>query len=245
MFIDVHCHLDMLDDPERAVRHARKLNVALIITQGINATTNEKTLSLSRKFPEVLAAVGLYPTEGVGLSKRELAEFCQWIRQQKKKVVAIGEVGLDLKELPDLSPQKDIFQSMIDISLELDKPLIVHSRKAELPCIEQLEASGARKVLMHCFSGKLSLAKRIVDNGWFLSIPTSVKNSEHFQNIIEQTPIEQLLCETDSPYLHPNREFPNEPANVIASYEAIAKIKGMKLNEVETQVEKNYKRLFE
>lgn len=244
MFIDVHCHLDLLDDLEEIMTRARKAHVELAITQGTNAASNAKALALGKQFPEILVALGLYPTDALELSDRALEEFVEGIKHVKKRIVAIGEVGLDLKEIATLDKQQRVFQMMIDVALELDKPLIVHSRKAELSCIEQLEASNIKKVLMHCFSGKLSLGKRIADNDWFLSIPTSVKNSEHFQKLIEQTPIEQLLCETDSPYLHPDRGFPNEPANVIVSYEWIAKIKKLKLKDVETQLEKNFNILF-
>jgi len=76
-----------------------------------------------------------------------------------------------------------------------------------------------------------------------LSIPTAVKNSEHFQKVVEIVPIENLLCETDSPYSHPDKKFPNEPANVVESYKMIAKIKGLGLNEVEEKIEKNFERL--
>ena len=97
---------------------------------------------------------------------------------------------------------------------------------------------------MHCFCGKLSLVKRIIENKWYLSIPASVKNTEHFQSVIKITPLNQLFCETDSPYLHPDKKFPNEPAFVIESYQKIAEIKNLTLLEVEEQLEKNYQNLF-
>ena len=97
---------------------------------------------------------------------------------------------------------------------------------------------------MHCFNGNLKLIKRIILNNWCLSIPTNVKHSEHFQKVIEITPLENLFCETDSPYLHPDREKNNEPSNVIESYKKIAEIKSITLKEVEKQIEENYKNLF-
>ena len=244
MFIDVHCHLDHFDNIEKIVSNARRARVELIITQGINEETNQKALELGKKFPEILVALWLYPIDSLKLNDRELEQIAQEIKQNKKRIVAIGEVGLDLKESQDLERQKKAFRAMIEIALELDVPIIVHSRKAEKECIEELESAGVKKVIMHCFSGKLILAKRIIENKWFLSIPSSVKNSEHFQKIVELTPIEQLLCETDSPYLHPDRKFPNEPCNVKVSYEMIAKIKNMKLKDVEKKIEENYYLLF-
>ncbi|MEK6824648.1 MAG: TatD family hydrolase, partial [Nanoarchaeota archaeon] len=205
---------------------------------------NNRALEISKKFPEVLAALGLYPISALSLSEQEIARAVSDIKAHRKRIVAIGEVGLDLKETQELEKQARVFVKMIELALEMDKPIVVHSRKAEKECLEMLEQAGVKKVIMHCFSGRLSLARRIIANKWFLSIPASAKSSEHFQKIIGITPIEQLLCETDSPYLHPDKLFPNEPANVVVSYEMIAKIKGLKLKDVEKQIEENYGKLF-
>ncbi|MEK6859171.1 MAG: TatD family hydrolase [Nanoarchaeota archaeon] len=244
MFIDVHCHLNLLHDVADAIARAEANNVLCIVTQGVNTTSNRLALDYATEFVSVKAALGLYPEDLEKMTERAIEKEIDFIRKQKSKIVAIGEVGLDLKEAHDFKKQQWAFGELISLAIELDKPLIVHSRKAELQAVTQLERARAKKVLMHCFSGKLALAEAIVKNGWYLSIPTSVKNSEHFQSLIRQTPIEQLLCETDSPYLHPRKEFPNEPANVLASYEMIAKIKDLSLEDVEKQIEKNYIKLF-
>ncbi len=245
MFIDVHCHLDMLEDIEKIIENARKKRVGIIVTQGTNKESNRAALKLSSDFQEVKCALGLYPIDALAMKEKEIDAEINFIRKNNDKICAIGEVGLDLKEdVVQFDKQQRVFGQMIELAIEIDKPIIVHSRKAELQCIIQLEEAKARKIIMHCFSGKLSLVKRIVENGWFLSIPTSVKNSEHFQKMIELVPIEQLSCETDSPYLHPDKLFPNTPENVIASYEMIAKIKNLKLKNVERKLEQNYKRLF-
>lgn len=244
MFIDVHCHLNLLHDVADAVARAEAAEVRCIVTQGVTTTSNRLALDYAAEFPSVKAALGLYPDDVEKMTERSIEKELEFIRKQKDKLVAIGEVGLDLKEAHDFKKQQWAFGELIALAIELDKPIIVHSRKAELQAITQLERAKARKVVMHCFSGKLALAETIVKNGWYLSIPTSVKSSEHFQNVIRQTPMEFLLCETDSPYLHPRKEFPNEPANVIASYESIAKIKDMKLKDAEKQIERNYRKLF-
>ncbi len=244
MFIDVHCHLNLLHDVEQAIARGEAAEVLCMVTQGVNTTSNRLALDYAEEFVSVKAALGLYPTDLEKMSEKAIEKEIDFIRTQKDKIVAIGEVGLDLKEAHDFEKQQWAFQELINLALEIDKPLIVHSRKAELQAITQLERSKAKKVIMHCFSGKLMLAEAIVKNGWYLSIPTSVRNSEHFQNLIRQTPITQLLCETDSPYLHPRKEFPNEPANVVESYQMIAKLKDVPLEDVEAQLEKNYEKLF-
>lgn len=98
---------------------------------------------------------------------------------------------------------------------------------------------------MHCFSGSMKLVERIGKNGWSLSIPASVKYNQHFQKIIESVPIDNLFCETDSPFLHPDREqMSNEPANVVVSYEKIMEIKGLTIDEVREKIFENWKRIF-
>ena len=165
--------------------------------------------------------------------------------KNKDKIIAIGEVGMDFKEIFSIERKKQekYFKKFIELSIKLNKPIIVHSRKAEKKCIEILEKMKAKKVLMHYFSGKLKLADRIVQNGWFLSIPTAVKHAEHFQKVAERVPLRNLFCETDSPYSHPDKKFPNEPGNVVESYKMIAKIKKLSLKEVEKKIEENLVRL--
>lgn len=240
MFIDVHCHLDMIDKNIKDILNDK----VLIVTDGVNVETNRKALEYA-KYENVLACLGIYPDHVAEMSDKNLKEEIDFILKNKANIIGIGEIGMDFKQgLKDQKKQEKYFKLFIQLAMKIDKPVVVHSRKAELECIEILESMNARKVVMHCFSGKLKLVERIIRNGWMLSIPTSVKNSEHFQRVIEMTPIEQLLCETDSPYLHPDREFPNVPGNVIESYKMIAKIKKMKLNGVEKKIEENFKRLF-
>ena len=246
MFIDVHCHLDMFDSIGKIVANAKKKDVKLMVAQGTDVESNRKVLEFASNFKEIKAALGIYPINALAMKEADIEKEIKFIKQNRDKIVAIGEVGLDLKDsqVELFDKQQRVFQYFIDLAIELNVPIIVHSRKAELQSIIQLEQSNAKKVIMHCFSGKLLLAKRIAENNWHLSIPTSVKNSEHFQKVIEQTPIEQLLCETDSPYLHPDKLYPNEPCNVTVSYEMIAKLKNLKLKDVEKQLEDSYKKLF-
>ena len=168
----------------------------------------------------------------------------EFIKKNKNNIVAISEVGLDFVNGEDKEQIED-FQKMIQLAEELKKPIVVHSRKAELKCIETLESSKNKKIIMHCFSGKKSLVKRIADNGWFLTAPTIVVRSQQFQDIVKNVPISQLFCETDSPYLSPYKNQWNEPAFVIESYNKIAEIKGMDINEVVNNIYMNWQKVFE
>ena len=110
---------------------------------------------------------------------------------------------------------------------------------------EILESFKMKKVVMHCFSGKKPLVKRIVDNGWFLTVPTIVVRSFQFQDIAKHVPINQLFCETDSPYLGPYKEQWNEPAYVAESYNKIAELKQMDIKEVINSIYVNWQKVFE
>ncbi|MBS3159016.1 TatD family hydrolase [Candidatus Woesearchaeota archaeon] len=154
------------------------------------------------------------------------------------------EVGLDFVNGED-NQQIEDFGKMIALAEELEKPIVVHSRKAEQKCIEMLESSKNKKIVMHCFSGKKLLVKRITDNGWFLTVPTIVVRSQQFQDIAGNVPISQLFCETDSPYLSPYKEKRNEPAFVAESYRKIAEIKQMDIIEVANNIYMNWQKVFE
>jgi len=252
MLIDVHCHIDKLIEEgvsvENCIKNALKNDVKLMVVNGTNPNQNAIILELAKKHKEIKVALGIYPLDALKLSQDEIDKEIELIIKNKEFIVAIGEVGLDLKEEElhkTLDKQKANLTKFVNLAISLKKPVIIHSRKAELHTIELLEQLNAKKVIMHCFSGKMSLVDRITKNGWFLSIPANVNYNQQFQDVVKRTPLNNLLCETDTPYLHPLKEWPNEPANVIYSYKKIAEIKGITLKEAEKQIENNYKDLFE
>ena len=182
-------------------------------------------------------------------NKINFDEELKFIEKNKNKIAALGEVGLDFKERKNISEQKELFEKIIRLTEKLNKPIIVHSRKAESDCIEMLQSSKLKKIIMHCFGGRKSLVKKIIDNGWFLTAPTCITRATQFQENARLCPITQLFCETDAPYLSPFKsktgEFQrNEPAFVIEAYKKVAEIKGMELKEVINNVWMNWQRVF-
>lgn len=258
LLIDAHAHLDhqlLIGKIDEIINRAKNAGLKHIVTNGINPETNRISLELSKKYDIVECAMGLYPRN---ILKRDIEKGCcplkhadfdvdreiEFMRKNKNSIAAIGEVGLDFTDGEDKG-QIDDFSKIISLAEELKKPVIVHSRKAERKCVEMLESSSLRKVAMHCFCGKKSLVKKIADNGWLLTAPTTIVRSQQFQEIAENTPISQLFCETDSPYLSPFKEQTNEPAYVIESYKKIAEIKNMDLIEVINNIYMNWQRVFE
>lgn len=242
MIVDVHAHLDHKQfDKDRDEVIKRASNI-LIINNGLNPETNRKTLELSSKYKNIKSALGLYPTDALKL--KNVDEELNFIKKNKEKIVAIGEVGLDYYwEKQKKKEEKEIFQKIIDLAEEIKKPVIVHSREAELDVIEMLESSKAKTVL-HCF-GSLELVKRAIDNGFFLSIPANVIFSSHFQKVVEMVELRNLLTETDSPYLSPFRGNRNEPSFVEKGLEKIAEIKKISKEEAEEEIWNNAKKLFD
>ena len=198
----------------------------------------------------------MYPFDVIGIQrddsysgkipgKFDVDEEIEFIKKNKNKIAAISEVGLD-KSVPEhqIEKQKKVFEKIIELSEKIKKPLIVHSRKAEIDCIEMLESCKHKNIVMHFFSGKFTLVKRIEDNGWFFSIPCNIDRLQHFQLIAEKVNINQLLTETDSPYAPPKGEDRNEPRFVIKTVEQIAKIKKMDSEEVKNNIYMNFQKLF-
>lgn len=261
--IDIHAHLDhqrFKGEINKIIENAKEAGVKIIVTSGVNATTNREILSIAENFPEIVrVSFGLYPIDALAkeLETSESSGFprdteafdvdkeLEFIEKNKDRCVAIGEIGLDYNWVTGKeSEQKQIFEKILKVAEKLNKPVIIHSRKAELDAIEILEKHKTLKIIMHCFSGKKSLIKRCQENGWFFSIPPVITRLEHFKMLVNMVPIEQLLTETDSPYLSPVQGERNEPANVAVTVKEIAKIKNLSEEEVAEQIWKNAKELF-
>ena len=258
LLIDAHSHLDhplLINKIDEIVHRAKNGGLRHIITNGINPETNRICLQLSKKYDIIKCGMGVYPRDALkkevetGEAQLKIEEFdvdeeISFIRENKENIAAVSEVGLDFVN-GESKQQIEDFGKMIKLAEEINKPIVVHSRKAEQKCVEMLESSKNMKIVMHCFSGKKSLVKRIADNGWFLTVPTIVVRSFQFQDIAKNVPITQLFCETDSPYLSPYKEQKNEPAFVIEGYNKIAEIKNMDFIEVINNIYMNWQKVFE
>jgi TatD DNase family protein len=175
------------------------------------------------------------------------AEDCiAWVEKHLDAAFAVGEIGLDGKWVPPelFERQEWVFRQLVALGMAADKPVIIHSRKRERRALEVLTEMGAQRVNWHCFSSKLKLAVEIASVGHFLSIPANVVHSQQFQRIVESIPRQQLLLETDCPYLGPERGTLNEPANVAGSLLTIASLWSCTPEVAQAQLEENFERLF-
>ncbi len=237
MIADVHCHLDLFEDVDEVTKDV------ITVTVGVNHETNLKSLELSEKFDNVKCCLGLYPLDALKLSDDEIDKEISFIKGNKDKITGIGEIGLDFKD-GENKRQIKILTKIVKELNDLDKIFVVHSRKAEKECVELFGKLKVKKVLFHCFNGNFKLVRRIEKNNWMLSIPCIVKRSEHFQKIVKEVDIKNLLLESDAPFLCSEPGRRNEPKFVKESLKIISDIKKMKIDAVEKILFENYERNF-
>jgi len=245
--IDTHTHLcDRIFNIDRAMvlAKARQSGVTRVISVSETIADVQYNLRLAEIHPELFPAAGLYPAN---LDLEEAARIRAVIDKKYDQLVAIGEVGLDywvVKEEKEREIQREIFKSFIDLSLETNLPLNVHSRSAGKKVIEMLLESNVRAVQLHAFDGKASSAMPAVEAGYYFSIPPSIVRSTQKQKLVHQLPLSALLLETDSPVLGADPEARNEPANITIALDAIAEIKNCDKDEVREVVTENTLKLY-
>ncbi len=258
MLVDVHAHLDHIyfsDKLDSVIKRARKNGVKKIITSSVNIPSGKKALEISKKYDIVECSLGLYPLDLLGEMPDEtglvrqiepltLDEGLNFIMKNKDRILAVGEVGMDFKFSKEEKEQKENFEKIIKFVEKLKKPIIVHSRNAERECLDLLESSKLKRVLLHCFSGKKSLIKRGYDLGYYFSVPAVINRLQHFQVLVELVDINKLLTETDCPWLSPYLNKKNEPAFVKEAINKISEIKNLNKKEVENIIFMNYQDLF-
>lgn len=245
--IDTHTHLsDDTFDGDRAevLLKAREAGVTTVIVVSENPDETDKVMALSDQYAMLKPALGQHPTDPDN-GKAEV--IYKLIRRHYDQLAAIGEVGLDYWIVKDESQrrvQQEIFRGFIDLSLNFDLPLNVHSRSAGRDAVTMLLDGGALRVQLHAFDGRASKALPGVEAGYFFSVPPSVVRSRQKQKLVSRLPLSSLLVETDSPELGPEAGVRNEPANIGLVIDAIAEIKGVHQDEVREAVFENTCRLY-
>ncbi len=253
MIVDSHCHLDRLDFDKLAMNlnevleNARKKDVEHFLCVSVTLAQFPDMLRLIEQYPDVSASCGIHPLDQKdALNKNELLSLAV-----NEKVVAIGETGLDYYYSQDSKQvQIDSFIGHIEVALELDKPLIVHTRDAREDTINLLREHGKSQVkgVLHCFTEDWHMAEQAIALGFYISISGIVtfKNAVELKEVVKKIPLDRLLIETDSPYLAPvpYRGKTNQPAYVqdVAYY--IAQLRGMTYEELATATTNNFYRLF-
>lgn len=251
VLVDSHAHIYYPDydaDFEEMLKRAADAGVAAVLVVGTDLESSRRSVELAEKYPQLYAAVGIHPHDAQ-LVTEEWYRFIQELALSSAKVVAIGEIGLDFYR--DRSPrdvQEDVFRRLLRMANELDKPVIVHDRDAHQRVVDCLREEGARRGVLHCFSGDVEMAVEVIGLGFYISIPGTITypSNDLLRRVVRATSMDRMLVETDCPYLTPipHRGKRNEPAHVRLVAERLAEVKGLTLDDVARITTKNVRDLF-
>ncbi len=253
MFVDSHCHLDKLNYQDLhesiadVVAKAKSARVESMLSVGVTMDSFPSMLEAIKPFDNVHASCGVHPLDVE--SDFDFDKFKQYA--QDPRVVAIGETGLDYHYQPETAElQKERFKQQVEVAVELNKPLIIHTRNAREDTLQILREGGAEQCggVIHCFTEDLGFAEQAMKLGFYISISGIVtfKQATELKEVVKALPLDRLLIETDSPYLAPvpHRGKENQPAYVVEVAAYIAQLKGVSLDSVAKQTTENYRNLF-
>lgn len=251
--IDCHCHLTdpKFSDLARTLQQATIAGVRQLIVPGTESRDWPAVIELTEKYPQVFGLLGVYP--GNVETSGDLLATIDKLRQlccENKKIVGIGEIGMDTYwNRRGVERQAEFFAAQLQLAVELDLPVAVHSRGAA-PEIRAVFESQPKLPAgqFHCYGEDTEFLEYILGKGFYVSYCGNItyKSADHLRQLALTTPLERLLLETDSPYLPPEgkRGEVNEPANVKITAEFIAKLKGITVNELVVQTSANCQKLF-
>ena len=249
--IDSHCHLDhepLVDNIKEVLSRCKKEGINKVLTISTTLSGFPKILEIVDKDEMIFGTFGIHPheTDTDQLSKDEIIKKIK----SNDKIIGVGETGLDFYyNNSDKDKQIESFKNHINAALDLDIPLIVHSRNAELETYEILKNShNSLKILMHCFTGSLPFAIKLMEFNTYFSASGIItfKNSTDLQNTFKELPLERLLIETDSPFLAPEpmRGKKNEPSFVRYTLKKLSELKDIDIQELDKITTDNFNRLF-
>jgi TatD DNase family protein len=250
MLIDTHCHIQfkpLINNVDSVIERAEKEGVGKFIVVGCDIKSSKQAISLAEKYENIFAATGLHPQDSKKLTDEMWEEFREIAKHEK--VVAIGETGLDyFKDYSPKDVQQHVYRKHIKLSMELDKPLIVHNREADEDSLKILQELGAKNVVFHCFSSDVSFARKVWMAGYMTSFTGNVTypKAQNLRDVIEECPLDAMMVETDCPYLAPQkyRGGKNEPSYVVEVAKQIANTKGKPFSEIARVTTKNAQEFF-
>ena len=250
MLVDTHCHLDFPQfDPDRdaVIRRAGDAGVNYLVNIGATLDSSAAACDLAARYAQVYAGVSLHPHEADGFNQEAEARLRELAL--RKKVVAIGETGLDFyRNLSSEENQLSAFNRQIRLAKDLKLPLVIHSRQAEEQVLKVLKGAMPLEAVIHCFSGDESFLTGCLNLGFFISFTCNItyKKAQGLREMVKLTPLERLMLETDAPYLSPEgfRGKRNEPLQVQLLARQVSLIKGISVEEIADNTTQNAKGFF-
>lgn len=250
MIFDTHAHYDdkaFDEDRESLLSSLAEKGVGLVLNPGCDVPSSRAALALAGRFAFVYAAVGIHPEELGNDPMNALREIRSLAAHEKCR--AIGEIGLDYYwDVSRKDEQKAVFAAQMALAQELQLPVIVHDREAHADSLEIVLRYPKVQGVFHCFSGSAEMAKELLRRGWYLGFdgPVTYKNARKALEVLEITPPDRILVETDSPYMSPVplRGKRNDSSNLVYIINKVAEVKGVTPEEMTQITEENGKRLF-
>jgi TatD DNase family protein len=250
--IDAHVHLSDAEYTGRIdelIADAKNAGVAALITNSMDLKTCQNDVKLATQYPSlVYPALGIHPWNVNVIEEKEIQETIDFIQQHKDAVKAVGEIGLDAKYETIWEKQTMVFDRMLRLAETLELPVIIHSRGTTDKVVEMLPSYRLKRVLLHWFSHPMTALAKALDNGYFITEGPPVTYSNGIREVVDKTPITNLLTETDGPVTYWKQPFngqltkPSYIRNVIG---AVAEIKKMQAEEVAEQIIRNFETFFD
>ena len=248
--IDTHCHLESsdYDNIDEIIKKCLKNGVEKIIVSGHDIKSCEEAVNLIEKYENIYASVGFLPDVVDEKTDDELNNLEEMLKN--KKVVAVGEIGLDYHFVKDnKEKQKNLFIKQLRLAKKHNLPVVIHCRDSINDTYEILKKEKIDRGTMHCYSGSLEYAKKIIDLGLYISIGgvSTFKNAKEIKNVIKEIPVDKILLETDSPYLTPEpyRGKKNYPYYIPLIAKNISNIKNIDYDKIVNTTIANTKSLFD
>lgn len=250
---DAHIHLsdaEYMGHLEEVLADAKSAGMAALVTNSMDLKTCQNDVKLAEQYPNlVYPALGIHPWNVNVLKENELEETLKFISEQnqKKRIAAIGEIGLDYKYETIWEKQMMVFDKMLHLAESLGLPVIIHSRGTTDKIVEMLPSYNLKRVLLHWFSHPMSALSKAMDQGYFITEGPPVVYSIGIREVVKQTPITNLLTETDGPvtyWKHPFNGQLTKPSYIRTVVESIAQIKNMPVETVAEQIAHNFEVFF-
>jgi TatD DNase family protein len=259
--VDAHCHLDIEDEDifmsvEDSLAKAKAVGITGIVQVGVDVPSSKWAIKTAQEFSQIHATVALHPNEApvIALEKGEsaldeaIAEIAELAKEDVVK--AIGETGVDFYRTSEegIEFQEKSFRAHIQIANKLNKPVMVHDRDAHLDALRILDDEKAQQVIFHCYSGDKEFAQELVKRGWYLSFAgtCTFKNAQNLREALQVTPLENVLVETDAPFLTPMpyRGYPNSSYMIPLTLATMANEMNVDINTVADATRTNAEKLF-
>ena len=252
MIFDTHAHYDdeaFDEDRDRVLMGLKEAGVGTVLNVGASMASSESTLALTEQYPFVYGSAGVHPSETAELDEEKFQRLCEILKNPK--ILAVGEIGLDYYwEEPEHEIQKKWFLRQLELARQMQLPVIIHSRDAAKDTLDMMKEARAGEIggVIHCFSYGTEIAREYLNMGFFLGIGgvLTFKNAKKLKEVAAYAPIEQIVLETDCPYMAPtpHRGTRNTSANLPYVVNALAEIKGILPEQVIEITEQNARRLY-